>query len=112
MTKKNLKYKARIPWNKDKKLTKKHKRNISKGRKGIPAWNKEIPRRPEVKKKISASRKRKGYIPWNKDKRLSEEHKRNISKGRKGIPAWNKGLRWSKEVKRKIAKTIKKQYRA
>ncbi|MFH1353917.1 MAG: NUMOD3 domain-containing DNA-binding protein [bacterium] len=52
MTDQNFKFKARIPWNKNKKLTKKHKENISRARKGKPAWNKGLKWPEEVKERI------------------------------------------------------------
>lgn len=70
------KLKKRIAWNKGKKLTKKHKENISKAMKGRSAWNKSRRWQEEVKKKISKSRK--GQIPWNKGIPRTGEAKRKI----------------------------------
>lgn len=103
MIKQNKNIKKRVPWNKDKKLTKKHRDNISKGRKGKEAWNKGVPRTEETRKKISKARI--GQPAWNRGKKLTKGHKTNISKSLKGRKAWNRGLARKIVTRKKISKT-------
>jgi hypothetical protein len=105
---------GREPWNKRKRLSEEHKKNLSISQKGKhfghshPAWNKG---------------KHTGQIPWNKDKKFgpiseerkrkiseslkgkyhSEEHKRKISEGGKGKHTQPRTEEW----KRKISESLK-----
>ena len=73
----------------DKHCTEEQKQKISESHKGIPAWNRGIPRTNEEKKNISKACK--GRV-------LSDETKKKISEATKGKnnpqygkPGWNKG---------------------
>lgn len=95
--------KGRMPWNKGKKWPEEIKSRISKTRKGQKAWNRGIKRTTITKRKISLARK--GKSAWNKGKKWPADIKKKISRSRKGQPAWNKGKKWSKRVKNKIQRT-------
>lgn len=86
------------------------KREISRFKKGVPAWNKGKKHTEESKRKMSEVKK-------SKHLHLSEERKRRISeslKGRipwnKGKPAHNKGKPLSEEQKKKISETRKSRH--
>lgn len=93
-----------VAWNKDKKLSEEHKKNLSKSHKGkIPwnkgtkgvckAWNKGKKMSEEQKERLRQTNK--GQIPWNKGKKgiYSKETLEKMSKANKGRVPWNKGLK-------------------
>ena len=93
---------------KNRKLSEKHKRRISKAKKGKPAWNKGKPMSKEQKVKLSKI---------CKGKKFSEKHKRKISEANKGrklskehidkLRRSRKGHKCSIEAKKKMSESHK-----
>jgi hypothetical protein len=94
---------------------------VSKGRKGIPSWNKGLKgdeRCLMAAKKTANKRFENGtYVSWCKGLKLSEEqtknmrgktrtpeHSKKISDAKKGKIAWNKGLKLTESEKEKLRK--------
>ncbi|MDO8511420.1 MAG: zinc-ribbon domain-containing protein [Nanoarchaeota archaeon] len=115
--------KERIPWNKDKKLSDEHRRNLSEAHKGKTTWNKGIPVSEKNKKKHSEFMKE--YYKLNKHPLLgtkqSKESIRKAVESRKktlfahpeirkkmGFPKGhipsNKGISYSKEKRQKMCR--------
>ncbi|KAF6002585.1 hypothetical protein F1559_004545 [Cyanidiococcus yangmingshanensis] len=63
-------------------------------------WNKGLPHPPEVRARISASRR--GIAPWNKGKALSEAHRQKIS-------ASHEGRSLSEEHRQRISKGMRRR---
>lgn len=111
---------GRIPWNKDKYLSKEHRRKIGLSNKGKR-------RSEEAKKKMGVVHKGKSLSEKHKrkisltltGKKLSEEHKRRISMGLEGrkvsqktrekLSLANKGMKLSEEAIKKIKSARAKQ---
>jgi len=81
----------------------KTKMKISKKNKGKLVGENNPAKRPEVREKISKSRKGKKRPPFSK------EWKRNMSKSHIGISSWNKDIPHSEKTKKKISDTLKKR---
>ena len=73
---------------------------MSRNRKGIPAWNRGIPRTEEEKLAISESHK--GQVAWNKGIPMSEEQKQLLGSRMKGKPSPWKGHHPTEETRRRM----------
>lgn len=79
------------PWNKNKKMSTVTKQKISLTKKGnSPAWNKNKPWSKVVRDRISASKK--GSRPWNKNIPRTPEEKKRMSEGARRMWARRKKL--------------------
>ena len=92
-----------IPWNKGKKLTKKHRKNLSESHKGQIPWNKGT-KKPKMKK---------GPARYWLGKKRSKEDKQKMSLGKLGKPypkmsEWKKGRKVSSETRKKMSKAALK----
>jgi len=87
-----------IGWNKGKKFTEEHKKNISKALSGSnhPMWGKS----PSEETKLKMSKAHKGREPWIKGKHHSEETRKKISELQKN-GGFRLGGRHTEEAKRK-----------
>jgi len=85
------------------KMSKESRKRMSKGRKGIPAWNKGVPLSDETKKKLSLANM--GRTSPNKGKRFSKEHRENLRIAHLGRN-FREGYKWPTETKHKMMNWI------
>src|SRR3990167_10013350 len=77
--------KNKIVWNKGRKLSEQHKKNLSKAHLGHIPWNKGKSWSSEMKEKLSNSHKNKGIIHRNLDRSLA-----NTLRGTAAYRSWRK----------------------
>jgi len=76
------------------------RRKLSESLRGLPAWNKGVPRSQAVKDAIS--RANKGKVAWNLGIPRDDKVKEAVSKANTGKTAWNKGRSRTEEEKQKM----------
>lgn len=87
----------------------KNRELLAEARKGVPAWNRGIPRTTEEKSKMSAAKK-EALIKngnWHLGKKRSLETRKKMSEKRKGKSSWNKGIARDEATKAKISAKVR-----